>query len=81
MEETSLTVHIDPALLDKVQLYCDMHATDPSTVVAALLDNFMTTKNDEMMQLVHGYMEMASLNTQICHEFTACESEAYGHIR
>ncbi|WP_390410313.1 antitoxin [Lacticaseibacillus jixiensis] len=76
-----LQVNMTEALRAKLDSYCRTCVTDPSDLIDTILAQFLDAQAQEAESLAAGYREMASLNTEICHEFTACESEAYDHIR
>ncbi|WP_461214631.1 antitoxin [Lacticaseibacillus sp. GG6-2] len=76
-----LTVSMTEGLRAKLDSYCKTCVMDPSDVIDKVLADFLANREPEVQSLVNGYREMATLNTEICHEFTACESEAYDQIR
>ncbi|MCI1987396.1 MAG: hypothetical protein LKJ69_11865 [Lactobacillus sp.] len=76
-----LTVSMTEGLRHKLDNYCKTCITDPSDLIDDVLTDYLAHKEVEVASLVNGYREMAALNTEICHEFIACESEAYNHIR
>ncbi len=76
-----LTVSMTEGLRAKLDSYCKTCVMDPSDVIDTVLADFLADREPEVQRLVNGYREMATLNTEICHEFIACESEAYDQIR
>lgn len=76
-----LTVSMTEGLRAKLDSYCKTCVTDPSDVIDTILADFLADREPEAQRLANGYREMATLNTEICHEFIACENEAYDQIR
>ncbi|MBU3852156.1 MAG: hypothetical protein H9901_05605 [Candidatus Paralactobacillus gallistercoris] len=76
--KTALIIHIDDELLAKLKMYSELHAMPIEDMIDHVLADFMSQPAlDDVAQsgLAHGYQTMAKLNTQICHEFAACECE------
>ncbi len=50
-------------------------------VITEAVAKFLQSQAPEINQLISGYVAMGQINTEISHAFSACESEAYAHIR
>ncbi|KRL44495.1 hypothetical protein FD01_GL001070 [Lacticaseibacillus manihotivorans DSM 13343 = JCM 12514] len=50
-------------------------------MIDSILTDFLSREEQVEADLANGYQEMAALNTEICHEFIACENEADAQIR
>lgn len=81
MTEQSNALALSPTVMAQLEAYCAVHETTPSAVVTQMVGELLAKQQPELADLIQGYVEMASLNTEICHEFIACENEAYAHIR
>ena len=80
-EAQFLQVSMTEALRARLDSYCKTCVTDPSELIDSILTDFLSREEQVEADLSTGYQEMAALNQQICHEFTACENEAYAQIR
>lgn len=76
-----LQVSMTDALRARLDSYCKTCVTDPSELIDSILSDFLAHQEEVEQSLADGYQEMAELNTEICHEFVACENEAYAQIR
>ncbi|WP_407892770.1 hypothetical protein [Lacticaseibacillus sp. N501-2] len=76
-----LKVSMTEALRARLDSYCKTCVTDPSELIDSILADFLSREEQSEADLANGYQEMASLNQEICHEFVACENEAYAQIR
>ncbi|QFP79066.1 hypothetical protein [Latilactobacillus graminis] len=74
-------VKLDVELVQEIEQYCEVYALDENDLIRDALHEFMTTRQAKVDNIINGYAEMASINSQIAAEFNACESEAYAHIR
>lgn len=80
MEQKKLSVQVDGNLSREVETYCDIYAVDTQAVIESALSEYMAQHQPMMRELIEGYTEMASINSEICQEFSASECEAYLHI-
>ena len=76
-----LSVKLDVELVQAIKQYCEVYAIDENDLIQDALHEFMATRQSKVDNVINGYAEMASINSQIAAEFNACESEAYAHIR
>lgn len=76
-----LQVSMTDALRARLDSYCKTCVTDPSELIDSILTDFLSREEQVEADLANGYQEMAALNTEICHDFVACENEAYAQIR
>ncbi|KHO11895.1 hypothetical protein OA78_2319 [Latilactobacillus curvatus] len=76
-----LSVKLDVELVQAIKQYCEVYALDENDLIQDALHEFMATRQSKVDNVINGYAEMASINSQIAAEFNACESEAYAHIR
>lgn len=76
-----LQVSMTNALRARLDSYCKTCVTDPSELIDSILTDFLSREEQAEADLATGYQEMAALNTEICHDFIACENEAYAQIR
>lgn len=75
-----LSVKLDVELVQAIKQYCEVYALDENDLIQDALHEFMATRQAKVDNVINGYAEMASINSQIAAEFNACESEAYAHI-
>ncbi|KRO17255.1 hypothetical protein [Lacticaseibacillus saniviri] len=80
-KQEAVSMQMDGALEAKVEAYCEFHDIKRETLLKSAMAEFLKEHDPELDQLMNGYVEMAQLNAEICQEFSACESEAYSHIR
>ncbi|MFD1670570.1 hypothetical protein ACFQ5M_00500 [Agrilactobacillus yilanensis] len=80
MEQKKLSVQVDGNLSREVEAYCSMYAIDTQQVIESALSEYLEQHQPLMEELIEGYTEMASINSEICQEFSASECEAYLHI-
>ncbi|WP_338085562.1 antitoxin [Lacticaseibacillus parakribbianus] len=76
----AIDMQLDPQLAAQLATYCAGHHVAPEAVAEVALRTFLARGNEALAQMISGYLDMGALNTEICHEFTACESEAYAHL-
>ncbi|MCS8616968.1 hypothetical protein [Latilactobacillus curvatus] len=76
-----LSVKLDVELVQAIKQYCEVYALDENDLIQDALHEFMATRQSKVDNVINGYAEMASINSQIAAEFNACENEAYAHIR
>ncbi|GAF39451.1 hypothetical protein JCM14202_1314 [Agrilactobacillus composti DSM 18527 = JCM 14202] len=79
MEQKQLLVKVDAKLTQEVETYCSIYSVDEQEVIQSALSEYLEQRQETMRSLIAGYTEMASINSEICQEFSACESEAYLH--
>lgn len=75
MTDDKLMTATDPLLHDALAEYCEFYQLDPEDVVAQAVSDFLFHHNQTVDSLVHGYAEMAALNSEICKECAGCESK------
>lgn len=80
MEHKKLSVQVDGELSQEVETYCDVYSVDTQDVIETALSEYLEERQPLMQELIEGYTEMASINSEICQEFSASECEAYLHI-
>lgn len=79
-EADALMSRFDAVTKRRMQAYCAAYQTDANQVVKAVVTAFLADQAAVLDRLVAGYVEMADLNTAICEEFSASESEAYAYV-
>ena len=57
--------------------YCEFYDISTLAVDSQALD-YIEKSSDKLDALIAGYSEMATLNREICSEFSNCECEAMG---
>ncbi|BAN75496.1 MULTISPECIES: antitoxin [Lacticaseibacillus] len=80
-KQTSVTVTFDAAIKARLDAYCELNDTDTQDVITTAVAKFLQSQAPDINQLISGYVVMGQINTEISHAFSACESEAYAHIR
>ena len=80
-KETSVTVALDSAIKARLDAYCELNDMGGQDVSTEAVAKFLQSQAPEINQLISGYVAMGQINTEISHAFSACESEAYAHIR
>ena len=81
VSKKEVLIHVDAGLLKKIDTYCNDYSLSEEDLIEGALGEYLVSREKELNSLINGYVEMAHLNSEICEEFTACESEAYSHIR
>lgn len=76
-----LAATCDQSTLAKVDLFCDYYGINENDLADDATIAFLKAHQSKLDTLAHGYVEMASLNTEIAAEFCNCEEEAALHIR
>ncbi|WP_179396110.1 antitoxin [Lacticaseibacillus absianus] len=80
MTTDELIQQLAPQLQRSLAAYCQAHTVSAEAVMAVALRCFLAGENQDVAEMIGGYLDMGALNAEICHEFTACESEAYAHL-
>ncbi|EKQ00013.1 programmed cell death antitoxin [Lacticaseibacillus casei 21/1] len=80
-KQTSVAVTFDDAIKARLDAYCELNDIDAQVVITEAVATFLKSQAPEINQLISGYVAMGQINTEISHAFSACESEAYAHIR
>ncbi|WP_125608243.1 hypothetical protein [Lapidilactobacillus bayanensis] len=75
MTDDKLMTEVDAHLRTDLLQYCEFYQLDPESVVEQAISDFLCHHNQTVNSLVHGYAEMASLNSEICKECAGCESK------
>ncbi|MFD1465861.1 hypothetical protein ACFQ4L_07290 [Lapidilactobacillus mulanensis] len=75
MTDDKITPVTDRILKDALLQYCEFYQIDPQTVVDQAVSDFLGHHDQTVISLVHGYAEMATLNSEICREYSGCEAK------
>lgn len=75
MVDDQLMTEVDPHLRNALLQYCEFYQLDPENVVEEAVSDFLYHHNQTVTSLVHGYAEMASLNSEIYQECAGCEAK------
>jgi CopG family transcriptional regulator/antitoxin EndoAI len=79
--DTQTSLHNAFADQDSVTAFCEYYGVDAQALSDATACQYVQAHAQDFDGLIDGYRAMASLNEEICAEFTACEAEADSDLR